>query len=218
MVRNLRTLFLMLSIPLAVGISGCSIAASLKGKKPKTVVSSPDQTLTLNVLNLPASSTVFTELDSNLKVEVRDSSGILLTTPVVVVAEIDQDPTGLAELYGDLEITTVAGVADFSQLAIDLPGVGYKLKFSIAASAEVVTDPFDVVSASVTVAPFFPVNGVNFMDYVPRDLTKRIHEQVDQVAVASTQNFHGGEVKKILLPEFAECAGLSILRCFQLVL
>lgn len=206
----MRTVRLLMSfVILAVGLTGCEVAERFVALRSKVISSSPSS-FTLEIVNSPTAPSALSSLDAALKVEVYDEIGSLITESVVVKAEIVDDPTGLAELLGDLEVTTVGGIADFSGLALDLPGAGYTVKFYIDDGPELQTDPFNVVTLGVSVAPLFPTNGANFMDYVSRVTTKKIHEQEDRTDLATSLKFHGGEIRKVLLPDVATCDGLSI--------
>jgi len=196
-------------IVLAIGLSGCEVAERFVALRSKVISSSPSS-FTLEIVNTPTSASALSALDTGLKVEVYDESGSLVLDPVVIKAEIVDDPTGLAELFGDLEVTTVGGIADFGALGLDLPATGYTLRFYTDDGPELQTDPFDVVKLDVTVAAAFPINGANFMDYLPRVTTKKIHEQEDRSDLFTSINFHGGEIRKVLLPDTATCDGLSV--------
>lgn len=180
---------------------GCMINASITNQS--------SQALQLELLNSPTVATSWSSLHPNFELLINEPSGLPLVTNEKVLVEIIQDPTGQAQLYGTTQIDVVNGRADLSQFAIDLPGVQYVLRFSILGQS-LETDPFDIISAAVTVEPFFPINGANFMDYVPQAPDKRVHEHEDRNDFASSIYMHGGEIRKIILPDFAECDDLIL--------
>lgn len=165
----------------------------------------------LKINNTPTMTQVFESLSSSLSIEVLASDGSIQLDPVDVTVEVFEDPTGTAVLVGTRTVTTINGIADFSALALDLPGNGYQLKFYLNdnPNIQVVSEEFDVQVLDLTVAPFFPLWGRDFMNYVYRDETKKLHEQIDQGDPAIV-TFHGGEMRKIALPALATCNDLVI--------
>jgi hypothetical protein len=88
-----------------------------------------------------------------LTVTVLDSSGNLDTTfsgPVTVA--LAHDPGGGATLGGLYRVTARQGVATFSGLSLDKPGLGYTLAVSGSGLPVVTTSAFDVQTAVATAA------------------------------------------------------------------
>ena len=83
-----------------------------------------------------------------VSVEVLDSSGAIVTSPAVTVTmAIGANPGG-ATLGGTTSVTTVGGVATFTNLSLDKPGNGYTLKASSLRLRPETSHPFDVTSKS----------------------------------------------------------------------
>lgn len=202
LLRDFITIFFLL-----VTGSGCTIDAS--------ILSSQSENWNLTIENPPSLAKSLTPFGNNFQIVVKDSKGQLVNSPLTATVEIVNDPTGSAELYGTKELPVINGVVDLTQLGIDLVGSGYQLKVKIG-SREVITEPFDVSQADVEVKPFFPINGANFMDYVPQLPGLRIHEQVDQITTGSTIYFHGGEIRKVVLPTLAKCEELTLVEDLDL--
>lgn len=81
-------------------------------------------------------------------VEVRDSNNQIDTTYVgTVTAAITGGPGG-AVLLGTLTINVVAGTATFTNLRIDLAGVGHELTFTSGTLTAAVSQPFDVAAGA----------------------------------------------------------------------
>lgn len=104
--------------------------------------SKPAVTLAFTVQ--PADGTAVSPLAPAVKVEVRDADGLLVAGAVNQVTLALADPSGGATLGGVVTRAAVGGVATFSELAVSLPGAGYRLSASAAGLTGATSAAFDV--------------------------------------------------------------------------
>lgn len=78
-------------------------------------------------------------------VEAHDGSGLVTSYTGAVVANITAATgTAGATLIGTVSVNCVGGVADFTDLAIDLAGTGYTLDFTSGALTPATSSPFNI--------------------------------------------------------------------------
>lgn len=124
--------------------SGYTLTASASRATDATsttfeVVAGPPASLAF--VSQPATSKVGTVLPSAVEVEIRDEFGnpTDATNPVTVSLE---DNVAGAELTGTSTVDAVAGLATFSDLAVDDPGDGLTIRASSGDLDEAVSQPF----------------------------------------------------------------------------
>jgi large repetitive protein len=83
-----------------------------------------------------------------LQVQIQDAGGNLIPTVSSVTITSSQGGT----LSGTATVNAVAGIATFSNLAINTVGTGYTLTAHSGSLANAVSDPFDVTQAATTIA------------------------------------------------------------------
>jgi hypothetical protein len=79
-------------------------------------------------------------------VEIRDAFDNLVSdaTDQVTLAITNGTGTPLAQLGGTNPKAAIGGIATFSDLSIDLPGIGYRLDANAAGMTGATSDPFDI--------------------------------------------------------------------------
>ena len=136
--------------------TGTSIGATIAGNpvtsgQPSVVVT-PGAPAQLVLGAAPGAVLTGVVFSSPVQVGARDLAGN--PTPAFtgdVTIAIGTNPPGSASLAGTLTQTASAGVATFTDLAIDLPGIGYTLSATSPGLASDTTASFDVVAPSGTI-------------------------------------------------------------------
>jgi hypothetical protein len=105
----------------------------------------------------PAGTTVNTKITSSfdspnagpVKVEVLDASGQPVTNAkaAITIAITSTANPGSGTLSGTKTVNTIGGVASFSNLSIDQPGIGYRLTATSRGMFPVTSDHFDIWSS-----------------------------------------------------------------------
>jgi uncharacterized protein YjdB len=99
-----------------------------------------------------------------VQVEVRDAQGNLVDVPATVVVSLATNPGGAA-LSGTTTTSTVAGVATFDDLSLDIAGDGYTLEATVG-DLSATSAPFNVTAgAGATVG--FSVQPSDIQENVP---------------------------------------------------
>jgi streptogramin lyase len=107
----------------------------------------PDQL----VLVAQPPSTVSAATGFGFEVAAEDMYGNIHTTFAGPVSAVIGTNPGGAALSGKAQVTAVAGIANFSGLALTKVGVGYTLKLSSGSLTTVTTNPFNVTALAPTV-------------------------------------------------------------------
>lgn len=120
---------------------------------------------------------VITHSSFGLTVWAVDSFGNLATSfNGTVNVNINSNP-GAATLTGTTTLNATQGVATFSNLVLDQPGLGYSLRLTSSGLTGVTTDSFDaagyriVVNGSVTDLAWFGTTGSDYVVFVQTDAT-----------------------------------------------
>lgn len=163
----------------------------------------------ISIVNQPTDSVVMTELNS-IQVQLIGDDNQIVDLNIPLTIQIISSSPNASKLYGSITAETVSGIAFFNNLAVDLPGSDYSLIVQDSNGKSESTIPFNIVPRNLEVTPFFPINGRDFMSYVPRDPAKLLHEQVDTSVSSGRFYFHGGEMRKVALSGFLDCEGLSM--------
>ncbi len=116
----------------------------------------------LVIVTQPASTRVGEAITPAVQVEVRDRFENLATDFNAAVVTVLADNPGGATLGGTTSVAAVAGVAQFADLTLDRPGIGYTLRIGTAMQPAVVSSPFNVAPGVATgmrviAAPSAPV-------------------------------------------------------------
>jgi hypothetical protein len=119
-----------------LGIAMLAVPAAAWGPPVGCTLSNPC-TLAFTADGQPAGTTVNTTITSSfdapgagpVKVQVLDTSGHLVTTSkaAITVAIASTANPGSGTLSGTTTVSAIGGVASFSDLSIDQPGIGYRL-------------------------------------------------------------------------------------------
>ncbi len=110
----------------------------------------PPNTLSIAITAQPSGAVEATAFNAQPILELRDATGAVDTTDnsTVVSASIQiGSGTSGAVLSGNTSITASAGVVNFTDLQIDLPGNGYELVFTTASYGTQVSNAFSVTSS-----------------------------------------------------------------------
>ncbi len=185
--------------------SGCVLDASLKN-----LDSLPEASLTykVTIASQPEDRRVMDPLNS-IVIELHDEEGRIIPAKVPVAVQVIATSGSTPKLYGSATATTINGVAQFTDLAVDLPGNDYLLVVSDSAGRSTTSMAFDISERQLDVTPFFPLNGAAFMTYVKRDPALKLHEQMDTAAFG-IYKVHAGEMRKVPLPGFLDCDDLTM--------
>lgn len=115
-----------------------------------------------NVNAGPPTSLVFTSEPTSaaagktlpaVQVTAEDASGNLVTSPTSITIAVSANPGG-STLSGTLTENTVAGVATFADLSLNLPGTGYTLAASSPGTATATSSPFNITALIPAVLSF----------------------------------------------------------------
>lgn len=85
--------------------------------------------------------------DPSVSVELRNDEGEIVAEPIAVTLTLRGGAQG-ARLLGAESVTTVEGVATFTDLSVDLVGKSYTLEAKADGMTSAESDPFDVVAGS----------------------------------------------------------------------
>jgi hypothetical protein len=99
------------------------------------------------VFTVQPSNTQFDQpITPAVEVEIRDAFDNLVTdaTDQVTLAITSGTGTPSAQLSGTIPMAAVGGIATFSDLSIDLVGIGYTLDATAAGMTGTTSDPFDI--------------------------------------------------------------------------
>ena len=100
-------------------------------------------------LQQPSNSIVGTEgISPAVTVQVLDANGFLVPDTVDITISINNNP-GSGTLSGDTVVTTVGGIATFTDLSIDQPGVGYTFDATATGLATATSDSFDIIAPAI---------------------------------------------------------------------
>ena len=129
----------------SVTINGGAIPATAT----VTVTPAPASALAFTVQ--PTSTTGGARISPAVQVEVRDPLGNRVASSATVTTAIGTNPAG-GTLLGTKSVNAVAGVATFSDLAIDRAGTGYTLRATSGSLAAATSTSFDIHGGSVSTA------------------------------------------------------------------
>lgn len=151
-----------------------------------------------------------------IRAELRNDQDEIVNVNDTVTLSFHSDTSGAtASLLGTIAVQAVAGVVEFSAAKIDLPGVSYVLRLSTNDLSAVNTTPVSVNSLNLNVTPMYPTNGSNLLNFVVNDYTKKRNQLADTACATSLSNFptacvHAGEIRKVELPGWTSCQGLTL--------
>ena len=124
-------------------INGVAIPATA------TVAVTPAPASALAFTVQPTSTTGGARIAPAVQVEIRDPLGNRVSSSATVTLAIGTNPAG-GTLLGTKSVNAVAGVATFSDLAIDRAGTGYTLRATSGSLAAATSTPFDITGGSVS--------------------------------------------------------------------
>ncbi|MHC4841299.1 MAG: beta strand repeat-containing protein [Planctomycetota bacterium] len=105
----------------------------------------------LVVATQPGGGTGGTTWAQQPSVEAHDGTGLDTSYTGAVAAAITAGPGG-ASLLGTVSVNCVAGVANFTDLAIDLAGTGYELTFTSGSLTSATSNAFNIIVGTATQA------------------------------------------------------------------
>ncbi len=125
-------------------------------------VTQPPPATKLTFTTQPSSANAGAAISPAVQVAVQDANGNTVTSANnSITLAIGTNPGG-GTLSGTLTVSAVNGVATFSSLSINQPGIGYTLTASAANLTGTTSAAFNIVSLRI---PENPANAVNGIDY-----------------------------------------------------
>ncbi|HMH83738.1 MAG TPA: invasin domain 3-containing protein, partial [Gemmatimonadales bacterium] len=131
---------------------GKTVSATINGAaiaQTATVTVTPAAASALAFTVQPTSAATAARISPAVQVEVRDVVGNRVSSATTVAMAIGTNPAG-GTLLGTKAVGAVAGVATFSDLAIDVAGTGYTLRASSGTLTGATSTAFDIRASSVS--------------------------------------------------------------------
>ena len=172
----------------AVG-TGCTLTAA------STPSLTTDTSSAFNVTALPATQVVFTVQPSNaapnvaispaIKLEIRDSSGAVVTTSSAIVTLAIGTNPGSGTLAGTTSVAAVNGVVTFSNLSINSIGAGYTLVATSSGLTGATSTAFNITSAT-KLAFFQQPSNTSAASAITPAVTVQIRDASNNLVTTST--------------------------------